>query len=118
MAEYIAKLGSTPFPNEHRIHRVSWTDIRWQVRSVNADVFVRFTHPTISDFVDDATTCAFGAAGAGVIAGVASGQIAAAFAVFYPAWKVCMVAKVGLTIATETSVELFTEKTYGHWADF
>lgn len=115
MAEHVEKLGSTSLPNEHRVHKVSWTDIRWQSRSVHADVFVRFRHPTIGNFVNDAITCAVAAAGASVVAGVATGQVAVAYAAFYPSWKICMVAKVGLALANETEVELFTQNSYGHW---
>ena len=117
MSEYTLKLGSTPLPNEHRIHRVGWRNPTAEVRSVNADVFVRFKHPNIDAFVNNATTCAQAAAGTSIIADVASGQIAVAYAVFYPAWQAYMVAKVGWTIANEMGVELFNETHYGPWAE-
>jgi hypothetical protein len=114
LAEYEYRLGKMQLPNEHRVHRVGWS-VKIQSRKVHAEVFVKFKHPSIDRFVNDAIACAITSAGASVIAGVATGAVPAAFAAFYPAWKVCMAAKVGLTVANDMKVELYTKKTYSGW---
>jgi hypothetical protein len=113
-AEYEYRLGKMQLPNEHRVHRVGLS-VKIQSRKVHAEVFVRFKHPTIERFVSDAIACAITSAGASVIAGVATGAVPAAFAAFYPVWKVCMVAKVGTTVANDIKVELYMKKTYSGW---
>ncbi len=109
------KLGSSPLPNESRLHRHSITDYRWETRHCKAEVFVRFTHPTIDQYINDAITCTAISGLASVIAAVASGNVAAGYGIFYPAWKLCMLTKLAASIVNDINVELFAKTKCGCW---
>jgi len=110
------KLGSTPLPNEHRLHKHGTFDYRWEVRTVKATVYVKFTHPQLSNMLDHAITCCAAAGIAGVIAAVGlGGNVAAGYAIFYPSWKLCMAGKVGADAASNISVSLEFETVKSNW---
>jgi hypothetical protein len=109
------KLGSSPLPNESRLHRHSTWDHRWETRHCKAEVFVRFTHPTIDQYINDAITCSAISGLASVIAAAASGNVAAGYGIFYPAWKLCMLTKLAASIVNDINVELFARTKCGCW---
>lgn len=114
-AQYTISIGKSPLPNQHRLHKHGTFDYRFEARQCKTEVFVRFTHPTIDQFINDAVTCAGIAAIGSVIAAATTGAIPAAYAIFYPAWKACMILKVGATVVADFNVELFTKSSCGCW---
>ncbi|MBA3314907.1 MAG: hypothetical protein H0T47_16670 [Planctomycetaceae bacterium] len=115
-AEYRHSLGTHNLPNNTRLHKHGTFDYRFETQSVKWEVYVTFRHPTMSDFINDAITCVGAAAVGSVIVAVVLESPQAGLAIFTPAWKACMVAKVGLAIANEIQVELSKDKIHGPWS--
>lgn len=114
-SEAVYKLGSSPLPNETRLHKHGRFDYRWESQQCEIEVFVRFRHPTLDQYLNDAITCAGVSGLAAVIAAVASGNIAAGYALFYPVWKACMLLKLSESIVNDFQVELFSSSRCGCW---
>jgi hypothetical protein len=113
--EYSHKLGKSPLPNEHRIHKHGRFDYRNEARSCETTVFIKFTHPTLDRYLNDAITCCAIGALASVITAVAAGNVAGGYAIFYPAWRLCMIAKVGESVVRDFRIEFFGQKRCGCW---
>jgi hypothetical protein len=114
-SEAVYKLGSSPLPNEKRFHKHGSFDYRWESRQCEIEVFLRFRHPTLDQYLNDAITCAGASGLAAVIAAVASGNVAAGYALFYPAWKACMLLRLSESIVNDFQVELFSNSRCGCW---
>lgn len=76
---------------------------------------VTFTHPTISDFINDALACAIAAGGTAVITAALSNPILG-YGLFYPAWKTCLLLKVSNRVVSEIQVKLHNKDYYGNWS--
>ena len=109
------KLGYNPIGRQLRLHDHSLTDVRTEMRSGREYVFVSITHPGIVSFLSSAVECAQYACTAAVITAACTGAIAAAYALFYPAWKVCMLTKVAEDIVFNCSLSLYTKGKWGCW---
>jgi hypothetical protein len=114
--EYIHKLGTHNLPNQTRVHKHGTFDYRFETRSQKVKVSVRFRHPSISTFVQHAVNCVAAAAVGSVITAAATNSPQAGLAIFKPAWKACMVQKVGNTVASEVQVAILTEIVTGSWS--
>ena len=111
----IIRLGHSPIPGQGRLHTHSLTDIRPESRTCREEILLRISHPSLNDFIGAARDCAAIAATASVITAAAGGAIPAAFALFYPSWKLCMFTKVAAAIVQECSLDMFTEGKCGCW---
>lgn len=117
VSEHRHRLGTHNLPNNTRVHKHGTFDYRFETRSVKWEVSVIFRHPTMSDFVNDAISCVGAAAVGSVVAAVVFESPPVGLALFKPAWKACMVAKVGAAIANDIQVELVRDKIHGSWTN-
>jgi hypothetical protein len=115
-AEYIHSLGTHNLPNQTRVHKHGPFDFRFETRSQRVKVSVRFRHPTMSTFVNHAKNCVAAAAVSSVITAAATNSPNAGLAIFKPAWKACMMNKVGNVIANQVQVAILTEIITGNWS--
>jgi hypothetical protein len=113
--QYTYKLGGSPLPNEHRWHKHGKFDRRFEARQCETTVFVKFTHPTLDRYLNDAITCSAISGLASVIAAVVGGNIAGGYIIFYPLWKACMLIKVGESVVNDFKIELSSENRCGCW---
>jgi hypothetical protein len=108
-------LGTHDMPNQSRLHKHGDFDYRTETRSAWVQAYVDVSHPKVDSFMKDAVECARDSASAAVLAAIFAGNIGAAYAIFWPAFKLCLAAKVSQTISEETSVNLGSTNETGCW---
>lgn len=115
LGEHIQHLGNVPLPNEHRARHKKYTRIELQTRQCQADVYVKFNHPDLSDFLDAARECAIHAAVGSVLAAVVLENPGAGLAIFKPLWIACMKQKGAEIVAKQTRISLYWDKNCTDW---
>jgi hypothetical protein len=109
------RLGHSPIPGEFRLHTHSLTDIRGESRTCRREVLLKISHQSLNNIFEAARDCAATAATTSVITAATTGAIPAAFALFYPSWKLCMLTKVSLEIVQECTLDMFAKGKCGCW---
>jgi hypothetical protein len=115
LGEHIQHLGNVPLPNEHRVRHKKWTTTELQTRQCKAEVYVKFNHPDIADFLAAARECAIHAAIGAVLAAVVFENPGAGLAIFKPLWIACMKQKGLELVSRQTRISLYSDKSCTDW---
>ncbi len=114
LSDDVEYLGNVTLPNEYRVIHKRYCQLKAETRHCSADVYARFTHPSIAEVLGDLRECVKVAAVTAVLTAVVFESPGAGLAIFKPAWVTCMYSK-GVKWANEVSIDLWAEKECTPW---